>query len=63
LGLRLILFKKTFVLDEGVPGCVALGYSPFHLHPRSSGLSSRPLLAFLMVNSEFHILVTAKANA
>jgi len=40
LGLGLIILKKIFVLDEEVPGCVALGYSTVHLHPRSSGLSS-----------------------
>jgi len=44
---------------------VALGYNPVHLHPRS--LLWFKLLtfvrAFLMVNSEFHKLVTAKANA
>jgi len=39
MGLRLIILKKL-VLDEGDPGCVTLGYSPVHLHPRSSGLSS-----------------------
>jgi len=39
-------------------------YIPVHLHPRSSGLSSWPLLAFLMkIFRISHNIVVAKANA
>jgi len=42
---------------------MALGYISVHVHPRSSGLSSWPLLAFLMVIFRISHISYCKINA